>query len=152
MHTGRWSATWCASVPTIHFHLNISIRCSGSRLVSVIRGSKDQWMCAYSMSRGWVCSEGTTRGASPMTNTTDAHLSAEGTNRKRTLLRPLSLLPSAEFPYPQFFTSWVGPVPLFKAWIQPHFSLRNLSGIYCNTGASNGSCRMEVPLLVNVSW
>lgn len=51
-------------------------------------------------------------------------------------------------PLPSVFTSWIGPVPLLKTWIPSHSSLRNQAGIYCNTG----SCTMEVPLLVNMSW
>lgn len=48
------------------------------------------------------------RGASLVTNTTDAPLNAEGKTRKRTLGRPLSLLSSAEFPCPQFLQAGLG--------------------------------------------
>lgn len=43
--------------------------------------------------RGGVCSEGAARGASSVTNTTDAPLNAEGKNRKRTLVRPSACFP-----------------------------------------------------------
>lgn len=43
--------------------------------------------------RGGVCNEGAVRGASSVTNTTDAPLNAEGKNRKRTLVRPSACFP-----------------------------------------------------------